>query len=69
MSDINALAVSMKAWQQQMNETIVLLLWLVSTGILLVMVFFLYVALKVQHVEKKVDNLLDYQELEDKTVI
>jgi len=69
MSDINALAVSMKAWQQQMNETIVLVLWLVSTGILLGMVFFLYVALKVQQVEKKVDNLLDYQELEDKTVI
>ena len=69
MSDINALSVSMKAWQQQMNETIVLLLWLLSTGILLVMVFFLYVALKVQHVEKKVDNLLDYQEFEDKTVI
>jgi len=69
MSDINALAVSMKAWQQQMNETIVLVLWLVSTGILLGMVFFLYVALKVQQVEKKVDNLLDYQELEDKIVI
>lgn len=69
MSDINALAVSMKAWQQQMNETIVLVLWLVSTGILLGMVFFLYVALKVQQVEKKIDNLLDYQELEDKTVI
>jgi len=64
MSDISELATSMKAWQQQMNETIVLVTWLISTGILLGMVFFLFAALKVQRVEKKVDNLLDYHELE-----